>query len=90
MQRLAAVHLCIVCFRYRPPQVAPLELDELNRRLGAAIVADGRIFVGTTIYDGNVALRPALTNWRITRQEVEELVAVVRELGERLIADVRQ
>jgi glutamate/tyrosine decarboxylase-like PLP-dependent enzyme len=79
---LAPVQLNVVCFRYRPQGVAEADLDELNRRLGAAILADGRVFYGTTIYAGNVAFRPAISNWRTTEPDVDLIVAVARELGE--------
>ena len=46
------------CFRYRPPGVPEEELDELNSRLGEAVLADGRVFVGTTQYRGKVASAP--------------------------------
>jgi glutamate/tyrosine decarboxylase-like PLP-dependent enzyme len=81
LQRLADVPLCVVCFRYRPPGVPEADLDELNRRLGAALIEDGRVFVGTTLYEGKVALRPAMTNWRIADRDVDAFVAVVRELA---------
>ena len=76
--------LNVVCFRYRPLDVAEADLDELNRRLGAAILADGRVFYGTTVYAGKVAFRPAISNWRTTEPDVDLIVAVARELGESL------
>jgi glutamate/tyrosine decarboxylase-like PLP-dependent enzyme len=81
---LAPVQLNVVCFRYRPRGVAEAELDELNRRLGAAILADGRVFYGTTVYAGSVAFRPAISNWRTTEPDVDLIVPVARELGESL------
>jgi len=81
---LAPVKLNVVCFRYRPLDVAEADLDELNRRLGAAILADGRVFYGTTVYAGKVAFRPAISNWRTTEPDVDLIVAVARELGESL------
>jgi len=84
LERLAEVPLCIVCFRLAPEGVPADELDDLNRRLGAALLADGRVFAGTTIYAGQVALRPAMTNWRITARDVHQFVDVVREIGARV------
>ncbi|PRY21594.1 pyridoxal phosphate-dependent decarboxylase family protein [Pseudosporangium ferrugineum] len=81
LERLAEVPLCIVCFRVRPPGVAEGDLDDLNRRVGAALLADGRVFAGTTVYDGRVALRPAIVNWRTTEADIDLLVDVVRELS---------
>jgi glutamate/tyrosine decarboxylase-like PLP-dependent enzyme len=84
LERLADVPLNIVCFRLRPPGIDARELDELNRRVGESIIEDGRVYVGTTTYDGRVALRPAIVNWRTTERDVDALVDVVLELGRRL------
>jgi len=82
--------LNVVCFRYRPNDLPEAELDELNRRLGAAIIADGRVYFGTTIYAGKVAFRPAVSNWRTTDRDVDAIVAVTRELGEAVRAKTRR
>jgi glutamate/tyrosine decarboxylase-like PLP-dependent enzyme len=85
LERLADVGLNIVCFRYHPPGVDDEDrLDELNRRLGAAVIEDGRVAYGTTSFGGRVALRPAVTNWRIREADVDLLVDVTRELGARI------
>jgi glutamate/tyrosine decarboxylase-like PLP-dependent enzyme len=86
MERLADVPLNIVCFRYRPPGVPDEALDDLNRRLGDALLDDGRVYAGSTVYGGRVALRPAISNWRTTAVDVEALVAVVRQLGAKQLA----
>ena len=86
LERLAEVPLNIVCFRFRPERVPEADLDELNRKLGAMILEDGRVFFGTTEYDGKVAFRPAIVNWRTTEKDVDLIVAVTRELGSRLLA----
>jgi hypothetical protein len=77
-----------VCFRFRPEGFPEARLDELNRRLGAAVIADGRVAYGATDYGGRVALRPALTNWRIREQDVELAVEVTRELGAKLAGEM--
>jgi len=84
LERLADVPLNIVCFRYRPKDAKADELDALNLRLGAELLADGRVYAGTTRYRGVVALRPAIVNWRTSEADVDLLVDVVRELGMRL------
>ncbi|MFI9509621.1 pyridoxal phosphate-dependent decarboxylase family protein [Nocardia sp. NPDC052566] len=78
---LAPVQLCVTCFRYRPPGVPEAELNDLNARLGAAILADGRVYVGTTTYRSMTALRPTFVNWRITESDADLLIHVIRELG---------
>jgi glutamate/tyrosine decarboxylase-like PLP-dependent enzyme len=81
LELLAPVQLCVVCFRYRPPGVPEADLDALNERLGAALLADGRVFAGTTVYRGVTALRPAIVNWRTTEADIDLLVSVVREVA---------
>jgi glutamate/tyrosine decarboxylase-like PLP-dependent enzyme len=89
LERLAEVPLCIVCFRVRPPGVPEEALDDLNRRVGEALLDDGRVFAGTTVYHGKVALRPAIVNWRTTSRDIELFVSVVRELAARESAPSR-
>jgi glutamate/tyrosine decarboxylase-like PLP-dependent enzyme len=85
LQRLADVQLNVVCFRYRPAGVPEEDLDVLNQRLGEAVLADGRVYVGTTTYGGRVAFRPAIVNYRSTEADVDLLVDVIRELGASLV-----
>jgi len=89
LERLAEVPLNIVCFRFRPSAVAESELDDLNRTLGEMVLADGRVFFGTTVYRDKVAFRPAIVNWRTTEKDVDLIVSVVRELGSNLLATAR-
>ena len=89
LERLAEVKLNIVCFRARPPGIAEDGLDDFNRELGEALLADGRVFAGTTTYDGRVAFRPAIVNWQTSERDVDLLIDVLLELIERR-ADDRQ
>jgi glutamate/tyrosine decarboxylase-like PLP-dependent enzyme len=84
-ERLAEVPLNIVCFRWRPPGVPEEELDSLNRELGEALLEDGRVFAGTTLFEGKVAFRPAIVNWQTRERDVDTLVDVLIELGERIL-----
>jgi glutamate/tyrosine decarboxylase-like PLP-dependent enzyme len=82
LERLADVPLNIVCFRFHPTGVDDQEgLNDLNERLGHAVLADGRVYVGTTTYEGKTAFRPAIVNWRTRDEDVDLLVDVIRELG---------
>jgi glutamate/tyrosine decarboxylase-like PLP-dependent enzyme len=83
LERVAEAPLCIVTFRLRPPGVPENELDDLNARVGEEVLADGRVYVGTTRYDGRIAFRPAFVNWRTREDDVDLLVDVIRELGAR-------
>jgi glutamate/tyrosine decarboxylase-like PLP-dependent enzyme len=82
LERLAEAQLNIVCFRARPEGVAEEELDALNGDLGEALLRDGRVFAGTTTYEGKVAFRPAIVNWRTQAEDVDLLVDVLLELLE--------
>ncbi|HEV3479319.1 MAG TPA: pyridoxal-dependent decarboxylase [Gaiellaceae bacterium] len=81
LERLAETKLNIVCFRFRPRGLDEPELDELNLALGQDVLADGRVFFGTTRYKGKVAFRPAIVNWRTEERDVELLVDVLLELA---------
>jgi glutamate/tyrosine decarboxylase-like PLP-dependent enzyme len=85
-ERLAEAPLNIVCFRWRPPGVSEEDrLDDLNRRLGEALLEDGRVFAGTTLFEGRVAFRPAIVNWQTGAEDVDLLVDVLLELGAGLL-----
>lgn len=86
LERLADVQLNVVCFRYRPAGVPEAELDDLNRRLGQAVLDDGRVYFGTTVYGGKVAFRPAIVNWRTREQDVDLIVPTVLELAASLVS----
>jgi glutamate/tyrosine decarboxylase-like PLP-dependent enzyme len=87
LERLAEVRLNIVAFRYNPGGRDEGELNELNRRLGEAVLADGRFLLGTSKLGSRTIFRPAFSNWRTRPADVDELVEVVRELGARLVRE---
>ncbi len=86
LELLADVPLNIVCFRFRPEGVGEAELDALNARLGEEVLADGRVYVGTTSFGGKVAFRPAIVNWRTREADIDLFVEVVREIGASILA----
>jgi glutamate/tyrosine decarboxylase-like PLP-dependent enzyme len=82
LERLADVKLNIVCLRWHPEGVDDeKELDDLNRKLGTDLLSDGRVMAGTTVYDGKVAFRPAIVNWRTREKDIDFLVEVLLELA---------
>jgi glutamate/tyrosine decarboxylase-like PLP-dependent enzyme len=83
LELLAPVRLNIVCFRHRPAGLDEDELDAHNLALGEDILADGRVFFGTTRYRGRAAFRPAIVNWRTTERDVDLIVDAVLDLGRR-------
>jgi glutamate/tyrosine decarboxylase-like PLP-dependent enzyme len=73
--------LNIVFFRYRPPDASEDELDDLNLRIEQEILRDGRVYLGTTRWNGVVGFRPAFVNWRSTKEDAELVLETVRDLG---------
>jgi len=86
MELLLPAPLNIVFFRYRPPGLPASELDELNLRIEEQILTDGRVYAGTTKWNGVVGFRPAFVNWSTRREDAELVVETVRDLGARLLA----
>lgn len=80
LELLMEPELSIVLFRHRPAGVG--DLDEHNRRLAAALQADGRVYVASAAVDGAEWLRPCIVNYRTTEDDVRALVAIAREVGE--------
>jgi glutamate/tyrosine decarboxylase-like PLP-dependent enzyme len=78
--------LNIVFFRYRPPDAAEDELEELNLAIEQEILKDGRVYVGTTRWNGVVGFRPAFVNWRTTHADAGLVLETVRDIGSRLRA----
>ncbi|MEJ8566087.1 pyridoxal phosphate-dependent decarboxylase family protein [Elongatibacter sediminis] len=81
LELLAEVGLNIVPFRFNPGGLSDEQLDDLNHRLGEAVLADGRFLVGTSKLGPRTIFRPAFSNWRTTTGHVDEFVTVIRELG---------
>ena len=82
LELLASVDLNVICFRLHPPGMDDEQaLDELNTRVGAAVIEDARVYFGTTVYRGRVCFRPAIVNWLTTEGDVDLIVEVVRELA---------
>jgi len=75
------VQLNIVAFRYNPGNLGDEQLNELNHRLGEAVLADGRFLVGTSRIGPRTVFRPAFSNWRTRFSDVEEFAQVVLEIA---------
>lgn len=81
LQLMAKVPLNIVAFRFNPGAMTEEELDQLNQKLGEALLADGRFLVGTSRLGARTIFRPAFSNWRTRIEDVDEFVDVVAALG---------
>jgi aromatic-L-amino-acid decarboxylase len=82
LELLLEPELTVVPFRHRPPRVA--DLDRHNLELAQALRRDGRVFVAAAVVDGVAWLRPCIVNYRTQDEDVLALVAIAREVGNRL------
>jgi len=85
LERLAT-GLSIVCFRYAPPPLRgdAARLDALNKTLLETLQRRGQVFLSSTTLDGTFMLRACIINPRTQPEDLEYLVALVRELGAQL------
>ena len=72
--------LSTMCFRYRPPERTDKETDDLNRRLVAALHADGRIFVTATYLNDRFWLRPSIGIFRTHVEHLDEFLEILKDL----------
>lgn len=86
LELLNDVRLNIVPFRFNPGGLPDEAVDELNKRLGEAVLNDGRFLVGTSKLGARTIFRPAFSNWRTRNSDIDEFVAVITELGNKLLA----
>jgi glutamate/tyrosine decarboxylase-like PLP-dependent enzyme len=78
---LAPVELSICCFRYVR---ADAELDWLNERIMELVQKGGRAYLSNATVNGKFALRACITNFRTTKADIEETLAVVRAAAQLL------
>lgn len=78
--------LSICCFRYVDERIA--DLDTLNRNIHRQLIHHSRNMPSTTQINGKLALRPCFVGARTGWQQVDDLLAEVRELGARLVTDM--
>jgi aromatic-L-amino-acid/L-tryptophan decarboxylase len=67
--------LSVVVYRFVPERGDP---NEFNRRLLEAVVADGRIFISSTVLDGDYMLRFACLAFRTHLKTVDTLLEVLK------------
>jgi glutamate/tyrosine decarboxylase-like PLP-dependent enzyme len=86
MERMTDGKLSICCFRYVPRALRGNNeaLDVLNERLVTELQVDGRAFCSGAVVGGRFVLRACIVNFRSRAQDVDALLRVVEEIGERL------
>ncbi|NWF68066.1 MAG: amino acid decarboxylase [Chloroflexi bacterium] len=81
---VAAGPLSITCFRYAPPGVA--DAPALNKRLLESVQAEGQAFLTGTELDGAYVLRACIVNFRTTEADLDTLLDVIVQAGQRALA----
>jgi len=76
---LAPVPLALVCFRARPEDVAPGELDALNEAIMHRVNASGRALLSHTRLNDKLTLRLSVGNIRTTEQHVRQVWQLLNE-----------
>ncbi|UJA19830.1 aminotransferase class V-fold PLP-dependent enzyme [Thermoleophilia bacterium SCSIO 60948] len=71
--------LSTVCFRHLPADGA--DPDEHNLELAQRIREDGRIFLAEAVVDGRTCLRVCFVNFRTRREDLDTVLATLRELS---------
>jgi glutamate/tyrosine decarboxylase-like PLP-dependent enzyme len=80
----AAPQLSTIVFRYRPAGLDEPALTRLNAAIRAELFDDGRALVAATKVDGRSYLKLTLLNPVAATEDVLGVVAMIREVGERL------
>ena len=93
-EAMAPTTLSITCFRYVPPDLPDNAgrdeyLDALNERLMTEIQLDGRVFPSNAVLNGRFVLRSCIVNFRTEAEQMDLLLDVAAELGDRLDAEMR-
>jgi len=88
LERLAAVELSIVCFRYAPARLRADDgaLDRLNKRVMEDVQISGAAFLTQTTLRGRFALRACILHYATMEADIVALVDAVRDTGARLAA----
>jgi glutamate/tyrosine decarboxylase-like PLP-dependent enzyme len=83
----AVIHsLSITCLRYVPsdlPEGVDQEayLNQLNEALVDQLQLGGKVFFSNAIVQGKYCLRACIVNFRTTKEDIEEVVEMVVEMG---------
>lgn len=77
---LAPVELSICCFRYAPETFRGDEaaLNELNAQIMHTVQRGGEAYVSNATIRGKFALRACITNFRTTRADIDQTLAIIR------------
>jgi aromatic-L-amino-acid decarboxylase len=78
--------LSIVPFRRVP---AHGSIDDHNSAIAKRMQLDGDAYVTSAIVDGKTVLRPCLTNFRTSEEDIRELLRIIERTGSQLEQEAR-
>lgn len=81
MEQLAPIGLDIICFRYNPGGLDLESLNILNREIKIQLEESGKSAPGYTTLQGRYCIRVAIANHRSRREDFEELLDDIRQIG---------
>ena len=76
--------LSVVTYRYLPKN---RNADEFNKMLLDEVVKDGRIFISSTLLDGNFTLRLAILSFRTHLETVDLALQILKEKADLLLTN---
>jgi glutamate/tyrosine decarboxylase-like PLP-dependent enzyme len=90
----APVSLSICCFRYVPPDlpdhvIRDEYLSILNERILIELQLDGRVYCSNAVLGRTFVLRSCIVNYRTEAGDLDALLDVAAELGERFDREIR-
>jgi aromatic-L-amino-acid/L-tryptophan decarboxylase len=77
-EALCPAQFGIFCFRAAPASVGEADLDALNERINARVVASGRFLISSTRLNGRFSLRICTLGFRTTGDDIRELFNTIK------------
>ncbi len=78
-ETLCMAQFGILCFRAHPRSVPEADLNDLNERINARVVAGGRFLISSTRLLGNFSLRMCTLGFRTTEADIRDLFATIEQ-----------
>ncbi len=76
---LAPVVINVVCFRYKPEEMADEKLNALNEKLNHQLNDSGKIYITHTVLNGKYTLRMVTGQTNVTLEHVEKAWDLIRQ-----------
>jgi aromatic-L-amino-acid/L-tryptophan decarboxylase len=84
-QLTATGPLSVICFRYAPQGVD--DVTGLNKRLLEKVQSEGKAYLIGTELEGQYTLRACIVNFRTTEADLDALLDILAEAGQRVISE---